>query len=97
SRIDTSTNGQKPACTAGNATYARVANSSVNRQNSSDTLRPSVSATTPVGTSNTNCAKLNAAFTSITWKMSSPACSKNNVFTPQISASAPVNRPVIVR
>ena len=62
-----------------------------------DTRRPSVSATTPVGISNTTIPNVNAALVSITWKMSSPAWSLNSVSTPQISEAAKLNSPVMRR
>ena len=55
-----------------------------------DTRRPSVSAITPVGTSHITWATVYAAFTSITWKMSSPTDSRKSVLTPQISDCASV-------
>jgi hypothetical protein len=74
-----------------------VATSSVARQSISDTRRPSVSATTPVGISNTTIPRVKAALVSITWKMSSPAWSLNRVSTPQMSEAARLNSPVMRR
>ena len=39
---------------------------------SREALRPMVSATTPVGTSKTICATVNAVFTTMTWKIVRP-------------------------
>ena len=51
---------------------------------------PTVSATTPVGTSNTIWPALKVALTSITRKMSSPASSRKRVLTPQMIEVASV-------
>ena len=64
---------------------------------SNDFLRPRVSATTPVGTSNTSCAAVKVAFTTMAWKMFSPAPSRNKVFTAQMSDADRVNRPDVTR
>ena len=69
----------------------------VARHKSSDTRRPTVSATTPVGISNRTFPSVNAALVIITWKMSRPACSLNNVSMPQMRDIARLNRPVIRR
>ncbi len=55
-----------------------------------ETRRPTVSATTPVGTSNATCATVYAALMSMTSKMSKPTESRNSVLTPQMSACARV-------
>ena len=59
--------------------------------------RPTVSATTPVGISNTIEPSVKAAFVSITWKMLSPAPSLNSVSTPQMRDIARLNRNEIAR
>ena len=69
---------------------ARIATLSRN-----DTRRPIVSASTPVGISNTTLPAVNAAFATNTPKMLSPASSRNSVLTPQISAAANVYSPAI--
>ena len=68
---------------------------SVARHSNSDTRRPTVSATTPVGISNTTDPAVKAALVSITWKMSRPAPSLNNVSMPQIRDIARLNSPVM--
>ena len=62
-----------------------------------DTRRPSVSATTPVGTSNSAMAAVNAAFATKTSKMLRPAWSRKSVLMPQISDAESVKRPLITR
>ena len=54
-------------------------------------MRPSVSATTPVGTWKTRSPAENAALTRNTWKIDSPARSRNSVFTPQMIEVESVN------
>jgi len=54
-----------------------------------------VSATTPVGISNTIEPSVKAALVSITWKMSSPAPSLNSVSMPQMRDIARLNSAVI--
>ena len=61
-----------------------------------DTRRPSVSATTPVGTSNSTIPAENAALARNTSKNESPAPSRNSVFTPQMSAADSVYSPASV-
>jgi len=56
-----------------------------------------VSATTPVGTSNTTMPAENAAFARNTSKKLRPASSRNSVLTPQMSAADSVYRPARVK
>jgi hypothetical protein len=62
-----------------------------------DRRRPAVSATTPVGISNSTMPTVNAALAMKTSKMSSPASSRNSVLTPQITDAESVNTPEITR
>jgi len=94
---ETPANGQNPHPNRAIATYKSVVPNSVARHRSSDTRRPSVSATTPVGISNSTFPSVNAALVIMTWKMSSPACSLNSVSMPQMSDIARLNSPVMRR
>ena len=71
---------------------ARVASESRN-----EIRRPRVSATTPVGTSNSAMAAVKAALARNTWKMDRPASSRKSVLMPQIRDANSVNRPLITR
>ena len=88
-------NAPKPHPRQAAATYKSVVRNRVARQSSSDTRRPTVSATTPVGISKIIEPAVNAAFVSITWKMSSPAPSLNSVSMPQMRDIARLNSAVI--
>src|SRR2546425_8666179 len=66
-------NAQKPQPRHAIATYRSVVTNNVTRQSSSETRRPTVSATTPVGISNTMEPRVNAEFVSSTCMMSRPA------------------------
>ena len=90
-------NAQNPHPRHALATYSRVVVKSVARQSNSDTRRPTVSATTPVGISNIMDPSVNAAFVSITCRMSSPAPILNRVSIPQISDIARLKSPVIAK
>ena len=59
--------------------------------------RPSVSATTPVGTSNRTIPAENAAFATNTSKKLRPASSRKSVLTPQMSAAESVYSPASVK
>ena len=59
--------------------------------------RPAVSATTPVGISNSTMPAVKAAFATKTSKMSRPASSRKSVFTPQITEAESVKRPETAR
>ena len=61
-----------------------------------DIRRPSVSATTPVGISNSTVPSEKAALATNTSKKLSPASSRNSVLTPQIAAADSVYRPASV-
>ena len=56
-----------------------------------------MSATTPVGTSNTTIPAENAAFATNTSKKLSPASSRKSVLTPQIAAAESVYSPASVK
>ena len=70
--------------------YIRVETKMMPTARRYETRRPTVSAITPVGTSKNTCATVYAAFTSITWKMSSPTDSRKRVLMPQMSDCASV-------
>jgi len=78
------------------ATYSSVVTNSVARHSSSETRRPTVSAMTPVGISNTIEPSVNAAFVSNTCWMSSPALILKSVSIPQMSDIARLKSPVMV-
>ena len=78
-------------------TYNNVVVNSVTRHNSSDARRPTVSATTPVGISNTMEPSVNAALVKSTCWMSSPAPILNSVSIPQMSDIARLNSPVMAK
>ena len=65
--------------------------------NRNEARRPTVSATTPVGISNSTLPAVNAAPATNTPKMSRPASSRNSVFTPQISEAESVYTPEIAK
>ncbi len=88
-------NAQKPQPRQAAVTYNSVVTNRVARQSNKDTRRPTVSATTPVGISNTIEPAVNAALVSITWKMSSLAWSLNSVSMPQIRDIARLKSPVM--
>ena len=77
--------------------YRSVATHSVDVDRRYEARRPTVSATTPVGTSKAICPTVNAALTSITPNMSKPAQNKNRVLTPQMSEDESVETPVMAR
>jgi hypothetical protein len=52
--------------------------------------RPRVSATTPVGTSNSTCPTVKNALTVKAWVLSRPASSRNSVLMPQMNDVARV-------
>ena len=62
-----------------------------------ETRRPSVSATTPVGISNTTIPAEKAAFAMKTSRKLSPALSRKSVLTPQMSAAESVYSPESVK
>ena len=62
-----------------------------------DVRRPTVSATTPVGTSNSTMPAVKKAFAANVCPMLSPASSRNNVLMPQIIDDAPVDTATSVR
>jgi hypothetical protein len=59
-----------------------------------DRRRPLVSATTPVGISNSTIPAVKAALAMKTSKMSRPASSRNRVLTPQMTEAESVNSPL---
>src|SRR5204862_96859 len=77
--------------------YARVPTASVASESKNDVRRPSVSATTPVGISNSAMAAVNAALATKTSKMLRPAWRRNSVLIPQIRDADSVNNPLITR
>ena len=86
-----------PHPSLGVATYRTVDAVMIAMLMSRDFFRPSVSAMTPVGTSNTSCAAAKAALTTIASKMFNPEASRNSVLTAQMSDADRVNRPEKVR
>ncbi len=62
-----------------------------------DARLPAVSASTPVGISNTTMPAVNAALATNTSKMSRPASSRKSVLTPQITDADSVYSPAIAR
>jgi hypothetical protein len=62
-----------------------------------DRRRPLVSATTPVGISNSTMPAVKAALATNTWKVSRPASNRNSVLTPQITEAESVNNPEMAR
>ena len=58
--------------------------------------RPTVSATTPVGTSNRTCPAVKKAFAAKASVMNKPASSRNRVLIPQMNEDAKVDRRVSV-
>jgi hypothetical protein len=70
---------------------------SVAKESRNENFRPSVSATTPVGTWKSRSPTLNAALTRKTWKMVSPACRRKSVFTPQMMDVESVKRTLVTR
>ena len=97
SSTETHANAQNPQPRQAIATYSSVVTNSVTRQSSSDTRRPMVSATTPVGTSNTIDPSVNAAFVSRTCWMSSPAPILKRVSMPQMRDMARLKSPVMAK
>ena len=87
---ETIANGTTPAPTCASPTYSNVVAESTVTDSRNDTRRPSVSATTPVGTSNSTIPAENAAFAMKTSKKLSPALSRKSVLTPQMSAAESV-------
>jgi hypothetical protein len=79
------------------ATYASVPTTRTPSLSRNDTRRPLVSATTPVGTSNSAMAAVNAAFATNTSKTVSPASRRKSVLIPQISEADRVNSAVMTR
>src|SRR5262245_36484204 len=86
-----------PAPTCARATYSRVVAASTATESRNETRRPSVSATTPVGTSKSTIPAEKHAFATKTSKKLSPACRRKSVLTPQISAADSVYRPESVK
>ena len=84
---ETSENATTPAPTSASPTYISVVAASTDTESRNETRRPSVSATTPVGTSNATIPAENAAFATKTSKKLSPASRRNSVLTPQMAAA----------
>ena len=76
---------------------AGVVAESTTRERRNETRRPSVSATTPVGTSKSTIPAEKAAFATNTSKKDRPAPSKKSVLTPQINAADSVYSPASVK
>ena len=94
---ETTENATTPAPTSARPTYISVVTASTDTENRNETRRPSVSATTPVGTSKMTMPAEKAAFATNTSKKLSPASSRNSVLTPQIAAADSVYRPASVK
>jgi hypothetical protein len=77
--------------------YSSVDVSSTTVPSRKENRRPLVSATTPVGISKSTIPSVNAAFAAKAWVLSSPASSRNSVFTPQIDDAASVVSTVSTR
>ena len=74
-----------------------VVAASTETESRNETRRPSVSATTPVGTSKSTMPAEKHAFATNTSKKLSPAPRRKSVFTPQISAADSVYSPESVK
>ncbi len=59
--------------------------------------RPRVSATTPVGISNSTCPTVKKALAANAWALSRPASSRNSVLMPQMNEAASVVNSVRTR
>jgi hypothetical protein len=73
-------------------TYSSVATSSVPAPSRYDARRPQVSATAPVGTSNSTCPAVKKALAANAWALLSPASSRNSVLIPQMVDAASVRQ-----
>ena len=94
---DTKANGTMPAPTSARPTYSNVVAARTVTERRNERRRPSVSATTPVGISNTTIPAENAAFATNTSKKLSPASRRKSVLTPQMRAADSVYRPASVK
>ena len=94
---ETSANGTTPAPISASPTYMSVVAARTVTERRNESRRPSVSATTPVGISNTTIPAENAAFAMNTSKKLSPASSRKSVLTPQMSAADSVYSPASVK
>ena len=84
---ETTANATTPASTCGERDVEQRRRGEHGHREQEEIRRPSVSATTPVGTSNTTIPAENAAFATNTSKKLRPASSRNSVLTPQMSAA----------
>ena len=94
---ETTANATTPASTWASATYSSVVAASTETESRNEMRLPSVSATTPVGTSKITIPAENAAFATKTSKKLRPASSRNRVLTPQMSAAESVYSPASVK
>jgi hypothetical protein len=90
SRTETTPHCQNGAPTCQSSTYSSVDTLSVTVPSRYDARRPTVSATIPVGTSNSTIPRVNKALAVNASRFDSPASSRKIVLIPQISDAASV-------
>ncbi len=97
SSIEVAAQTQNGACVRQASQYSAVVTTSVSAPSRNEARRPQVSATTPVGTSNSTMPAVKHALAAKAAVMLSPASSRNRVLMPQMNEPASVVHSVRTR